>query len=298
MLSKKSKKKLLIAMIIGAVFAFAIYDNLKKTKIPEPNFNIPNNANLLAQKLPVQAPPKLVKVVAVKNDQKAGTKLTADMIEIKEIGLENAPKDSFSDINAVIDKVVSKNVLANEILIASIVQKSKNLPIPVDMRSITIPIEYIQGLSSYISVESKVDIISASKEADAMPPLILQNTKIISLESSQGSFTDNSISIAQASAITFEIPAKFASRLVKAMIDGKLQIICRGLGDNKIISEGGSSPASKKITIPPPPFDIESLKNRGFNTLPEPAAPFNPTPKKVEIIQSNVKSELTFDNDL
>lgn len=320
MRSNNKTKRLTIAIITGILATFAAFSlfntiNQQKdlilglnSKLQEQSkeiSNIKDNKILLSAQNSTQQS-GLVNVVAAKTDIKAGTKLNSEMLEVRQADFLKAPDSGFNDSGMLVGKITLSDIKTGDFITKDkiIGIKGVNFNIPAGMRAITIPTQYIQGLASYITVGSRIDIISTSKGNGSKPEIVLQNIRIISLEGVTGSLDGETMSTPSATAVTLEIPAGYASKLVNAMIGGKLQVITRGHKDNKIIrsgdSSGGIGYVSPKISynqvLPPAPKDIKLFQNKSYGILPEPAMPpVRSSSRKIELIQANVKSEVTFD---
>jgi Flp pilus assembly protein CpaB len=174
------------------------------------------------------------------------------------------------------------------------------------MRALTIPIEYIQGLASYITTGTKVDIVSATKSETKESNLIVQNVEVVSFEmqtrvgGDTGTPPVNSIS-----AVTFQIPAAAIPKVVEAVVKGKIQIATRNNADKeqitvavkpKPITTSFNAPPIKALPLPYPTSTF-SLPPLNASDLPMPAAPPKKAKpvKKVEFIQANVKTDLSFE---
>ncbi|MDD3013176.1 MAG: Flp pilus assembly protein CpaB [Candidatus Gastranaerophilales bacterium] len=302
---KQNKKKLFIAVILAIAAGLTVFSSMNNQKL---------TINTLSQQLQEQQ--KTIKqlkdtstdigksilglkVTVAKIDIKAGTKLTADMLELKEHPSDKITDDNIKDLSLLIGQVVSEDINTG-----IPVTKSKtlglryiNLDIPPGMRAITIPVGYIQGLASNITVGSKIDVISVKK--NDTPEFLLQGVKIISLEGPN--VTGNEAPSSKADAITLLVPASSVPRLVDTMNSGKLQFVARGFSDNHIIKNysrinySGNNSSSHKFTLPPPP---NSIKLTGINDIRQNSGSMMPIYQKVEVIQANVKSEVSFNNEL
>ncbi len=313
---KQNKKKLAIALIAGLITGLIIFNSFSKNKseieelnrqLREQNDRLSQQSQMISNINPgagVNANSN--KLVVAKTDISTGTKISADMIDYKEFKPYEFPNGGFNSADQVIGSVLTSEVKAGQAITKfKIVNGAddSNFNIPVGMRAISVPIDFVQGMASYIHVGSKVDIISLAKGENGQPGLILQNIKIIHFEkASAQAGTPTSASLG-ATAVTFEIPASLSARFVEVINQGKIQIIARNMSDSRIVpiklshrssgSSNGGSLSSLKIAPPPPPPGLKlDSANDG---LPQPTMPgTGGSGKKVEIIQANVKNEVTF----
>jgi len=301
---KQNKKKLFIAVMLAIVAGLTVFSsmNSQKTTINTLSQQLAEQQKTITQLKDTssQVSNNILgsKVAVAKQDVKAGTKLTADMLELKEI-TGKITDDNIKDLSVLEGQILSEDVKAG-----SPVTKSRtlglryiNLDIPQGMRAITIPVSYIQGLASYITVGSKIDVISVKKNDN--PEFIVQGVKIISLEGQNVAGSEAPSS--KADAVTLLVPVNTVPRLVDAMANGKLQVIARGFSDNHVVksyirmSNSENTYSSNKFTLPPPPNEIRLT---GISNIKQNSGSLAPIYQKVEVIQANVKSEVSFDNDL
>ncbi len=302
---KNNKKKIVIALIIGIVLTFVIFNvlNSQNKKLLNQQAMLAKFQNDLknskSKKNVIKKPKKtILKVVVAKFNIKKNSKINPKSVKIQKIEAKDLPQGYINDVLSILNKRVARNIKSGEILKYSDLssEDSSAFDILTGKRAITIPKEFIQGIASYIKIGSKVDILSTSKSKGRKPELVLQNIKIISFETMQGA-GDTDLPATKAAAITFEIPAKKSAQLVDAMISGKLQLVVRSNNDEKIISTNPFNFAvrkSKKLP-PPPPDESKLLQNTKLGDLPKPQKPASKSKThKLEFIEANVKTEHTF----
>ena len=282
----KNKRKLYVSFILAFLIGFIIfkvfdYQNSKiveqSEKLKEYYNSLQENSKQVVNNLDQDKVLFMDVIVASKNIKK-DTKITKELIEIKKIK-NNVPAGAITNDFLAIGKVAKVNFNEGELIFSSKIEENVNeeLDINLGMRAITIPIDYIQGLASYLSVGSHVDIISTSQKNDLSPEYVIENIEIIDFESPLKNSISN-IPITKASALTFHIPAKSAENLVNAMVNGKLQIIIRNKNDKKVIKKlMKKTGISTTNSLPHPPDGVNSLK------LPEPAS-INLKPKASAIL--------------
>jgi len=308
MYHKRNKKKLLIAIILAIVAGLSVYNsmNSQKTTINTLNQKLNEQQKTINQlkNSPDQTENGIQsqKIVVAKQIIKAGTKLTPEMLELKEYAPQAIPQGSVNSISMLSGQIVAKDVPQGNPVIKSetIGLQTNDMNIPTGMRAITIPVNYVQGLSSFITVGSKIDIISVKKDQD--PEFVLQGVHVISLEGS--TLLNNGNNSSKASAITLLVPVGSISRLVDTMIDGKLQIVARGISDNQVIKSYTRMKKHRNINnyssvgFPIPAAPPCSIKLPEISNANNPAPVLIPKGPKVEVIQANVKSEVNFNSDL
>lgn len=325
MAAKKKNKKMLIAIVMGLLTSFAVFGllNSQKSQLVQQQTEVEQLKKMIEEEKKKSESTNgsqignllnLNKVVFAKGAIKTGAVLTADMLEVREMtNGGDVPKDGYNNINQLVGRTMVADAAGGAYITKAMVADVtvNEVVIPVGMRAMTIPIEFFQGTASYLSVGSRIDLLTFGKADKPNSDFVIENIKILSLEYTTGTVKENSVPTTKATAITLEVPATKVPTIVEAINGGKLQIVARNHKDSKTVSRGikrrpqGSSNTSAggftgiNTKIPPPPQDIRYLGNKGFSTLPDPASPpMSPNSKKVELIQANVKSDVTFANDL
>lgn len=341
MRSKKTKKKILVAVVLALLASMGIFGmiNGQKASIEELNKKLAEQqaaaqaAMQAQQNNPAALQETITTAVLAKVDIKTGDLITFDKIEKKEFKKTELPAGYFVGESMVIGKTASQDILQGKVIESADVfaENQDMLDIPPGMRAITIPTDSIQGLTSYIFVGTKIDILKLKSP----PEYIAQNVKIVAFETNNINQTPmdsqptapaeaapaapvdpaapptapvapvaptapagtKKISALEAKGITVLVPTNIANNLINAMLAGKLQILARGKNDNKIVrqrianSSGSSSPTGK---LPPPPKSAGSLPSLPVANPPSVETP-PPEPKvSIEIIKGSDKTEQTF----
>jgi Flp pilus assembly protein CpaB len=318
MRAKPNKRKLIIAVFAGIIASFLVLNiagNLNR-KIQEQNDVISNLKQRASDTAKNISQNEDEEVVVAKTNISAGTQFSTSNIEIKSLDAKTIPSGSIKSLDAILGMTANEDITLDSPIIASkIVEFNKKiLDIPPGMRAITIPIESIQGFASYISIGTKIDIVSMEK-SDNLPDLILQNVRIIAFETGAKPASGGNTPSGSVSGITILAPANGIPRLVGAIAKGKLQLVTRNEEDNEYVA--APNPKAKavaaappianinpgKLSLPPvittPAVTLPPSNLSGLSSLPAPATPPRrppKPPKKVELIQANVKTDVTFDN--
>lgn len=314
--SSKKKRKLMIAVLAGFITALTIYSAISglNKQIEQQNTLITDLRKNMAQgskSIPegINAITQNRNAVVAKADIPAGTIITEEMVVLNELKYDK--RDAIKNLDGAIGKKTKIAIKANQVFQQNFVIGEDNITfnIPAGYRAITIPVEYLQGLASYIKVGSNVDIISTLKDPNAKPSIIAENVKVISLEAPSQLVVDvNRMPSTDAKAITFKIPASKSSQLVEAMMTGKLQLVLRGENDQSTSTPVQTRPKYKKsskiqnnylgTTLPSIPSNLNGLQGL-FNQggLPSADIPKPKAQQSVEFIQANSKTEVNFDNE-
>jgi len=294
MRSKKQKKQMMIAIILGILATLGISTmlNSKNAEMEKLNQQIAEQNNRLSQQAIAPtgiAIPQEEKINAVsaKIDIKTGDLITINKLEKREYKKNELPPGYFPNESFILGKTAAQDILSGKIIMNEDVSSAndKLLSIPSGMRAITIPTSSIQGLASYIFVGSRVDLVAVKSP----PKIIAQNVKIISMETNIDPnapaaapaapapapteattnpvptlTSANRVSADKSVAITVIVPVNSAENVIDAMNSGKIQILTRGANDNKIISYRNYSSNSSIRT------SIASVSSAKLPALPPP----------------------------
>lgn len=314
MRAQRNKKKMMMAVTAGFILSLIIFgylNNLNKS-LKEKESKLKENETLLSS---LQAKngaissiisgPRGFALVA-KSNLYAGTKLRSGMLESREVALRDIETQVFQVPEELNGKVLLTNISAGQPVLKSNIDLG-SFDIPIGMRAITIPMEFIQGLASSISVGSRVDVVSASMNGSS--EVVAQNVKVISFEKNgsrdQGMSPNSPNTL---SAITVEIPPNASSKIVGATARGKVQLLLRNSKDKSVIKPPAKpiNPITQKrdVTLPPPPSALTPINNVNKKTLPELPQPINPMQSKpgagspkVELIKADEKQDVLFNSN-
>ncbi|MFA6989093.1 MAG: Flp pilus assembly protein CpaB [Candidatus Gastranaerophilaceae bacterium] len=200
---------------------------------------------------------------------------------------------AISDYSLVVDKTLLTDLKAGDLITVNMIPGVSNLNsdyIPSGMRLVTIPSVSIQGLATYFKPGTKVDVVSIAKNDTMDSNIIIQNVRIISLESKTPS-PQQTTPAGDLAAITLLIPVQSTAKLIEAFTLGKIQLVARGVNDEGFLNRRVTS--RRKFTkIDKNLPSITSIPSK----LPAPAMPMPvKNTQKVEMIQAGSKSEVTFE---
>ena len=298
MRSKKNKKKLIIAIVLGCVATLGLLNNMNSQKAAMNRLNKKIQAQQKAdikKKNPFETKKADIKAVVAAKDINVGDVFLLESLNVKNFAdKDELPAGYFKTKAMVVGKKAGKNITRGGFITGAEIQvaDSNTIDIPNDTRAITIPVEKFKGLASYIKIGSRVDILKITNP----PEFIAQNVKVVGFEkltapvSTVKNPIKESLNAKKASAITFLIPIDIVPTLIDSMLKGQLQIIVRNNQDEKIVTtekELPPPPSAEKISVIPLPSPEKDTN------LPEPK-PISPPAKEIELIQANRISKQTF----
>ncbi len=321
-LSKKNKKKVIIAAALGVLATLGIFGSMnskqaalqeQQRKLQELNTKV---ANLNKNPFQEQQKPVVTEITAVvaARDINVGDTFTMDLLEEKEFPKEDLPEGYFKTTALLVGKKSGKNLVKGQFITNTEIQAEDiaSIEIPNDMRAISIPTERFRGLASHIRVGSTVDLLKVGTP----PEFIAQKVRIVAFEAPSAGGTSSRynarggpavstqyLSANQASAITFLVSIDLVQKVIDNMFEGQMQIIARNSSDeNVVITEKELPPPPEEnktssneiavpninINIPEDPIEEQELEPP---SLPE------AKPKRVELISGIDKSTYTFKVD-
>lgn len=233
-------------------------------------------------------------------DLKAGEIVSEEDVDFKKFDFEN--KSAFENRSDVVNKVLLKDLAIGQTFTSEHIAKisSDDLALKDGYRALTLPAGSFQGKSPKMVVGSNVDVFSSSADSDWG----LENVKILSFEGANAAVgAPKTMDITTASSITFEVPADSIAEFISKSSKGSLTLVARNPGDKKVVRKKSSYTAFNKSygegsysSLPnlPSSVPISNLPGGDLSGLPQPIKPLGST-QSVEIIEANVKSNVTFD---
>ena len=129
---------------------------------------------------------EMTNVVVALSTIPAHVKVTAEMLEIKEIPVEAAHPDAFTSIEEVIGGITNTELIGGEqVLEERVVLVASDSPlayrIPENMRAITVPTTEIDSIGGYIMPGDKLDILVSYTPSEGTQVVYtqLQNIEIL-----------------------------------------------------------------------------------------------------------------------
>lgn len=236
-------------------------------------------------------------------DLKAGELVADTDVDFKQFDAKNA--NAFDNRSDVINKVLLKDIKSGEVFTNAHIAKISNDDVSLrdGYRALTLPSDNFQGKSDKMQPGSFVDIYSAASDNS----WVLEDVRIISFESAnKGIVSKPTVSMADASAITFEVSEDSISDFISNISKSKLVLVARSANDQKVVHKkskphnhinyqsnysGSSIPSLPNL---PKSVPISNFSEKNYSALPQPIQPAVQQ-SAVEVIEANVKSKVTFD---
>lgn len=301
MRKNKNTSKIILALIVAFLAMAGSYSGFK-------NMNSElEEKNRLIQLMQTTNKPKDqgdYAYAVAKINLKAGEIISDEDVDFQSFTTINT--SAFDNRSNVVNKILLKDINSGDVFTnAHIAQiSSDDLTLKEGYRALTLPMSNFQGQSASMTLGSYVDIYSMSPESDWAS----EKTKIIGIDGgSSASGTGAKVAdkgLLGASTVTFEVSTNDLSDFISNVAKGNLILVARNQNDKKIVhrkskapkidigSMGNFSPSSIPTLPNFPASSPEPVSN--LSGLPQPVSPVNSS-SSVEVIEANVKSQVTFD---
>jgi len=254
---------------------------------------------LQAKKTEMEKPKELTQsVVVATEDFEVGRLLAESDLRLIAWPKDIIPKGSFSDINLVLGRAVKADLYEGEAIL-----ESKLAPvgsdggfssiIPPGMRALTVSVNTYSGVSGFILPNTYVDVFvtvpSPSNKEQSSTKIILENVKVLAVDQTFEREGDDPVIV---QSVTLLVTPEEGEKLVLASTEGKLQLGLRNAAD--------------KNSQRTPGVQLKDLMSSTTTTRPVSPTPRRratrppaPEPKQtvVEVIRSNERTEVKFDED-
>lgn len=274
------KPKFIIAMAVisGALATYGISNYLK------------NQAELKEKEI------VKTRVVAVASQNiTTGVTINHTMVNKKDWPVELIPVGSFSDTTSLIGRVVKTDVVIGEAIL-----ESKLAPlgavggvsslIPPGMRAITVAVNVVSGVAGFILPNTRVDVlttINPSGSSQATTKIILQNVLVLAVDQTFRKKDEDPVTV---KSVTLLVTPEEAETLTLASTEGKLQLALRNSSDAE--KENTRGVGVRQLLTGRRSYRPRATPNTRI--LPDPEKSI---PRVVEIIRSNERSEVKFEEE-
>ena len=268
-----------LAIIASAISTFGIYKYLqaKKAEMEQPEVVTQN-------------------VVMAGSDFPIGHMLGDMDLRIGSWPKDIVPRGSYSDVNPLIGRVVKTEIYEGEAIL-----ETKLAPvgsdggfssvIPPGMRALTVSVDTYSGVSGFILPNTHVDVFvtvpSPSNKEESSTKIILENIKVLAVDQTFEREGDDPVIV---QSVTLLVTPEQAEKLVLASTEGKLQLGLRNTADQLALQTSG---VQLKELMSKSSGRSTNRSSRSVNTR-RPAP--EPKQKVVEVIRSNERSEVKFED--
>jgi pilus assembly protein CpaB len=240
-------------------------------------------------------------VVATRN-LVMGTKLDATMIRQAEWPADLVTEGTFGLVDSLMDRVVRTDIYTGEAILDSKLAPRGSASgflglIPPGMRAMTVAVNVVSGVSGFILPNTRVDVLvtvtpSTDKEL-ATSRMILEDIQVLAVDQTFRNADDHGDPITVQS-VTLLVTPDQAEKLALGSSEGKLQLTLRNMIDRQANSSSGIKlkeliNSGQKATNESPRPKVASPPK--VETVVEQAPP----PRVIEVLRSNVRSEVVLE---
>ncbi len=213
---------------------------------------------------------KLMSVVVAKSDIAPRIKIRDEMIELKEIPVEDVPSGAITDKAEIIDLPAKITILAGDVITSRKLYKSTEQTgfvgtIPPDCRAISIHVNDVTGVAGFAKPGDFVDLMLVENDSySATTNIILQNVLLLSInqnmdrdEIEKDGEKNSNTAIDNPSIVTVALRPHEALKLISASKLGDIYLMLRPTRPLDTYVEGmeykvisANAPAPKEETPP------------------------------------------------
>jgi len=225
-LFKGSRKYWFIALFCGLIAAFLSYQYLQEASVR-------------------YMPDDLIKVVKASKEIEKDSIISSSDIEVVTMPAKYTHPDVLRDKQEVVGRVATADISAGEQVLNSKVILDGDVPdrlsytIPESKRAVSIPINEISGVSGFIEVGDRVDIIATldipvtgdkgTEKDETFSILALQNIEVLAIGNNSESSKKSS---SEDETLTLAVSVQEAQPLVLASERGNLRLLLRSPVDD------------------------------------------------------------------
>jgi len=259
---------LLLAVISGIVASFTALNWLK------------------GQARMAEAPPP-ARVVVARQAISPGTRLNLAQVEMKDDWPRaSLPGDCLTRLEEVEGWSAAAPLAPGEPITRA---KLKKIPptltylLPPDKRAMTVKVDEASGVAGFVTPESRVDVLVTIDRGEygknPVSKVIFQNLKVLGIGQRMETRPDDKPQVVPT--VTLEVTAAQGERLALAAQEGRISLVLRGQGDDRLVETPGASASGlfgQLVLAPPEP----------------PAPPPSPRRKSVEVIRGLQREPVSF----
>lgn len=244
-------------------------------------------------------------LVVAKADLPMGAMITAEDVRLVDYPVNAFPQGGFENIEDVIDRSVTGQILANEpVILGRVTDKGAGFGlaplIEEGYRAIAIAVNQVSGVSGFILPGSKVDVLLTARGVgnteDNLTTTVLENVLVLSTGHSQEA--DAAGQPQNVPVVNMLLKPEDARLLTLATQEGRIQLVLRNpKDDEEQMVEGGKG---REVTSTADLFAGLVAKPRPagpvFRRAPVVAAPAPPPVFEIEMIRGDKRSTETLED--
>ncbi|MFQ5544963.1 MAG: Flp pilus assembly protein CpaB [Acidiferrobacterales bacterium] len=196
-----------------------------------------------------------------------GQKIEGAHVKAIAMPNESVPKGVFNEPAEVEGMVATQALIPGEIVFQERVAEhigGSTLAVMVTpkMRAVTVRVNDVIGVAGFLLPGNKVDVLASRKNRkQAVTRTLLQDIKVLAVDQKASPDKDEPVIVR---AVTLEMSPKQAEKLVKARVEGSLQLTLRNPLDDEVIAPKKKKKKPRKRTVrvkvkPPPPLELPTV---------------------------------------
>ena len=201
-----------------------------------------------------KAPPLQTQPIAIATiDLGWGAVIVKEMMKMDPFLKSSIPSGAFTDMNALIGRVVISSIKANEPFFESRLA-AKDIKtggvaaiIGSKKRAVTVKVDRVIGVAGFVHPGNRVDVLVTmvkGKDAEPFTKIVLENILVLASGPDRETAKGKEQQPAPVDVITLEVTPEEAEKLSLSAIQGKIQLALRGLTDAEdALTKGISIPA-------------------------------------------------------
>lgn len=230
MLRGKINLFLILAVISGLLAAYGVYTYLQQLKVTYRNTGDFRPVVLAREKIPPQ------------------TKITENMVEIRDVPSSCIHRDALTEPGEVVGKITTTVIYPGEQILRAKVAGNKDssqglaFMIRPGRRAVTVAVNDVSGVAGQLRPGDRVDVagtvdVPSGNSRETVTSLIVQNVNIMAINQSvdPGRAADGSKSV-QAQTVTLEVTPQQAQALILASERGSIRLLLRPAGDGNVVT--------------------------------------------------------------
>ncbi|WP_147819689.1 Flp pilus assembly protein CpaB [Salidesulfovibrio onnuriiensis] len=230
--SSRALAQIGIALLLSLVAAFLIFRWMSAQTAAKPQ----------AQTAPV---------VVAKDALRKGGRITAELLAVKQFPLAVKPSGTFSEVQALVGKVLSVPVAANEPVTVSKLVRDKVIAgisplVAPGKRAMSVKGNKVMGLAGFIHPGDRVDVLVSMTEGEKENPVtkvVLEWVKVLATGTQLEPAAEQG-GTASVDVYTLELTPEESERLALAASQGELNFALRNAADNATVYTTGQTPKS------------------------------------------------------
>ena len=275
----KTKVIIPIAILAGVVATFGAFKIIEKKKNEIQAVEI-----------------KTRSVIVSATDLGIGSLLTYNNMMAKEWPIELVPNGSFDNVDMLAERVLKMEMSAGEAILLSKLAPEGSMGgfsslIPPGMRAMTVAVNVVSGVGGFILPKTRVDVLvtasPSNNREEATTKIILVNVEVVAIDQTVDKENSDPLTV---KSVTLLVNPEQAGKLALAMNEGTLQLALRNSSDSNANATDGI--ALKELMAnknQPKPV------RRTYRAPVKKEEPKEPNRRVVEVIRSNERSEVSFD---